>query len=108
MKQIDAKTQENDSRVLLLIAIIFTVALLLVFFLWYRHKKKKLELDIALEKERLLHQKELKERELHEQRLHKMIELAADGKLPKEVQEEVFLSVTYKRSTDTITYKGNE
>ena len=97
MKKIDAKVKEKSSYILLIIAAIFGLILLFVFYMWYKHKKRQIEIEVQLEKERLEHQKELKEREFQEQRLHKMIDLAADGKLPKQIEQELLLQITHKK-----------
>ncbi len=101
LKKIDAKTKEESSYILLLIALIFGAILLFIFYLWYRHKKRVAEIEILLEKERLVHQKELKEREYQEQRLHKMIDLAAEGKLPPEIQKNLLLHLNDSKKTQS-------
>ena len=91
LKKIDAKREKENSYLKVIVAVFFGLIVLIILYVWSKHKKKKLELEILLEKERLIHNKELKERELQEQRLHKMIDLAADGKLPKEFEEKLLL-----------------
>jgi Flp pilus assembly protein TadB len=104
MSKIEAQTKEKQSQVSLYIAILFVLVILLALFLWYKHKKKTLEIKEKLEAQRLEHQKALKEREFQEQRIHKVLELAADGKLPKEVQKDVIASIT-KTTNPTIEHK---
>lgn len=92
--ELDKKAKEQEIMVNLYIAIGVLIAVLIGFFLWYRHKKKSLEVKAKLEENRLKHELEIKDKELKEQRMHKILDLAMSGQLPVEMQQEVLHSIT--------------
>ena len=98
VSQMDKQTKEKQSDNNLYIAIGGIVALLVGIILWYRHKRKSLEVKRVLEENRLKHELELKDKELKEQRINKVLELAISGQLPPEVQQEVLHSITRPES----------
>jgi hypothetical protein len=98
VSQMDKQTKEKQSDNNLYIAIGGIMVILVGIILWYRHKRKSLEVEVKLEENRLKHEIELKDKELKEQRIHKVFELAMSGQLPPEVQQEVLHSLTRPES----------
>ena len=99
MSKIDGKTKDKKSMITLYIAIGFLLSLTIGFILWYRYKKKTLEIEAKLEEKRLQHQLVIKEKELQETRMQKVLDLAISGQLPPEIQQDVLQSLTYQGET---------
>ena len=99
MSKIDGKTKDKKSMITLYIAIGFLLSLTIGFILWYRYKKKTLEIEAKLEEKRLQHQLLIKEKELQETRMQKVLDLAISGQLPPEIQQDVLQSLTYQGET---------
>lgn len=94
ISKMDTQTKEKQSMITLYIAIGAIFALLIMMFLWYRNKKKSLEMQVKLEENRLQHEFAMKEKEMQEQRIQKVLELAISGQLPPELQNEIIKSIT--------------
>jgi len=108
ISQIDAKTKEKASDTFLMVTVVIVLVFLLVFYLWYKQKKEATRVKAELEKERLKQEKELKEREFQEQRINKVLELAVDGKLPKEIEKEVIEAIAHTNTTTIEHKKGKK
>ena len=91
--QIDAKTSKETIQYSIYIVITIALLVLAVFILLYLNAKKNRELKKQLHDEKLRHEQFLKEKELEEQRVHKLLELIASGKVAKNVEKEVILSI---------------
>jgi large-conductance mechanosensitive channel len=91
--QIDAKTHKETIQYTVYIVIVIVLLVLAVFILLYLNAKKNRELKKQLHDEQLRHEQFLKEKELEEQRVHKLLELIASGKVAKNVEKEVILSI---------------
>jgi len=91
--QIDAKTHKDTIQYTVYIVIVIVLLVLAVFILLYLNAKKNRELKKQLHDEQLRHEQFLKEKELEEQRVHKLLELIASGKVAKNVEKEVILSI---------------
>jgi len=92
--KIDATTQKESMHYMLYIVLIVILFLIIAAILLYLNSKKNRELQRKLHEEKLRHEQALREKELEEQRLHKILDLAAQGKLPDSIQEEVLLSIS--------------
>ena len=99
ISKIDSKTKDKKSMITLYIAIGFLLSLIIGFILWYRYKKRTLEIEAKLEEKRLQHQLLIKEKELQETRMQKVLDLAISGQLPPEIQQDVLQSLTYQGET---------
>ncbi len=73
-----------------------TLIILVVLYIYYLINQRNRELRAKMHEDKLKQEIELKEREYFEQRLHKMIDLAADGKLPADMQQEIIHLLQYK------------
>ena len=98
ISKMDTQTKDKQSIVNLYIAISVIIALLVGMFLWYRHKKKSLEIKAKLEENRLKHELMIKEKELQEQRIQKVLDLAISGQLPQELQKDFISALTHKEN----------
>ena len=94
ISKMDTQTKDKQSMINLYIAISVIIALLVGMFLWYRHKKKSLEIKAKLEENRLKHELMIKEKELQEQRIQKVLDLAISGQLPEELQKDFITAIT--------------
>jgi len=92
--QMQIATKKESMKYTLYIAIAVIILLIIALILYYLNAKKKAELQKQLLEERLRHEEKLKARELEEQRVHKLLELIGDGKLPKQVEEEVIHAIS--------------
>jgi hypothetical protein len=92
--ELEVAVKKESAKYSIYIAIAVIILLMLALYLLYLNAKKNRELKRQLHEEKLKHEQFLKEKELEEQRLHKLIELAADGKLPKNIESEVILSLS--------------
>ena len=72
------------------IALVVIIGLILLFL----NAKKNRELQKRLHEDKLRHEQFLKDKELEEQRVHKLLELIASGKVAKNVEKEVILSIS--------------
>ena len=90
---IDANTQKETIQYTVYIVSVIVLLVLAVFVLLYLNAKKNRELKKQLHDEQLRHEQFLKEKELEEQRVHKLLELIASGKVAKNVEKEVILSI---------------
>jgi hypothetical protein len=100
--EIDSLTKKEDLEYQLYITLAVIVVVLIALLLLYFNNKRSRELKNKLHKDQLEHERALKERELEERRLHKVLELVGKGKLSKEVEQEVLLSLT-KPKEETVT-----
>ncbi len=98
ISKMDTKTKEKQSMISLYIAIGIIFALLVGIYLWYKHKKKSLEIKAKLEENRLRHEMIIKEKELNEQRIQKVLDLAISGQLPQELQKDFINALTHKEN----------
>jgi len=96
--EIDAQTHKETIQYTVYIVIIIVLLVLAVFILLYLNSKKNRELKKQLHDEQLRHEQFLKEKELEEQRVHKLLELIASGKVAKNVEKEVILSIAKPRT----------
>jgi len=99
--QLEAKKEEN-SITKLSIAIFSVLGfsfLILLYILVKRHHETK----IAIEKEKLKTQKEMKEKEIKAQMASKIIDAMASGKLTKEQEEKL---LTLASGKNILEYKG--
>ncbi len=92
--QLDAKIKKENMQYTIYIVIAVVIVVLIALVLLYFNSKKNRELQKKLHEEKLKHERILKEKELEEQRLHKILELAAEGKLPKNIEEDIILSIS--------------
>lgn len=92
--ELEVAVKKESAKYTIYIAVAVIVLLMLALYLLYLNAKKNRELKRQLHDEKLKHEQFLKEKELEEQRLHKLIELASDGKLPKNIESEVILSLS--------------
>jgi len=92
--ELEVAVKKESAKYSVYIAVAVIILLMLALYLLYLNAKKNRELKRQLHEEKLRHEQFLKEKELEEQRLHKLIELAADGKLPKNIESEVILSLS--------------
>lgn len=88
--KIDAQALKEKTKIIMYISIAFGVIVIIAIIVFYLNSKKNREL-----KEKL-HQQEMiqKQKELEEKRLHKMLDLIADGKVSKDIEKEVLLTMT--------------
>jgi hypothetical protein len=91
--EMDAKISKENMRYTVYIVIAIAVVILFALLLLYFNSKKNRELKRQLHEEKLKHEQFLKEKELEEQRVHKLLELIASGKVAKNVEKEVILSI---------------
>ena len=91
--QIDANTHKETIQYTVYIVIVIVLLVLAVLVLLYLNGKKNRELKKQLHDEQLRHEQFLKEKELEEQRVHKLLELISSGKVAKNVEKEVILSI---------------
>jgi len=96
--QMEVAVKKESVKYGVYVAIAVIILLMLALYLLYLNAKKNRELKQQLHEEKLKHEQFLKEKELEEQRLHKLIELAADGKLPKNIESEVILSLSCSKN----------
>jgi predicted Holliday junction resolvase-like endonuclease len=75
------------------IVIVIVLLVIAILILLYLNSKKNRELKKQMHDEKLRHEQFLKEKELEEQRVHKLLELVATGKVAKNVEKEVILSI---------------
>ena len=101
ISKMDTQTKDKHSMINLYIALGIIIALLLGIVLWYRHKKKSLEVKEKLEENRLKHELAIKEKELQEQRIQKVLDLAISGQLPQELRKD-FLNALTQQDTKII------
>jgi len=96
----ETKKEENSIKKIALItlSLISFVFLIVLYFIFKNHQKTK----IAIEKEKIKAQKEIKEKELKAQMATKLIDAMTSGKLSKE-QEERLLSLA--QGKNIIEYK---
>jgi len=92
--EIDARTYKENMRYVVYIVIAVVVLIMIAFILMYLNSRKNRELQKHLHEEKLKHEQFLKEKELEEQRVHKLLELIASGKVAKNVEKEVILSIS--------------
>jgi len=88
--KLDVEALKTKSKITLYIAIAFAVVLIIAIIVFYLNSKKNRELKEKLHLKEMEH----KQRELEEKRLHKMLDLIADGKISKDVEKEVLLTMT--------------
>ena len=98
ISKMDTKTKEKQSMISLYIAIGIIFVLIIGIYLWYKHKKKSLEVKAKLEENRLKHEMMIKEKELQEQRIQKVLDLAISGQLPQELQKDFISALTHKEN----------
>lgn len=98
ISKIDMQNKDKQRMINFYIAIGVILTLLLGIFLWYRHKKKSLEVKEKLEENRLKHELAIKEKELQEQRMQKVLDLAISGQLPQELQQDFINSLTQQEN----------
>jgi len=91
-----SRTKEKQSMISLYMSIGLILAFLVGIYLWYKHKKKSLEIKVKLEENRLKHELMIKEKELNEQRIQKVLDLAISGQLPQELQKDFINALTQK------------
>ncbi|WP_281951833.1 hypothetical protein [Nitrosophilus kaiyonis] len=98
--QLEAKKEEN-SITKLSIAIFSILGFVFLIFLYFLVKKHN-ETKIAIEKEKLKTQKEIKEKEIKAQMASKIVEAIASGKLTKEQEEKL---LTLANGKNILEYK---
>jgi large-conductance mechanosensitive channel len=96
--QVEASTHKESMQYTVYIVIAVIFFLLIALVLLYQNSKRNRELKKELQEEKLRHEQILKEKEHEERRLHKILDLAAEGKLPATIEEEVILSISTPRS----------
>jgi len=92
--QIDAATHKESMQYTVYIVIAIVIVVIIALILLYLNGKKNRELKKKMHEEKLRHEQFLKEKELEEQRVHKLLELIAAGKVAKNVEKEVILSIS--------------
>jgi len=96
--KIDAVTKKNEIKTSFYIKIAIVIVILLAIILFFWHGKKNRDLQLKLQKEKLEHEKMLKEKEFEEQKITKLLELIGDGKLPQNLEEEVILKIAQPKN----------
>jgi len=96
--QLELKVREENQRYMIYIAIVVILLLIIALILLYFNSKKNREFQRKLQEEKLKHEQFLREKELEEQRFHKIMELAAAGKLPKSIEKDVVLSISQSKN----------
>ena len=88
--KLDVEALKEKSKMTLYSSIAFAVVFVIAIIVYYLNSRKNREL-----KEKL-HQQEMiqRQKELEEKRLHKMLDLIADGKVSKDIEKEVLLTMT--------------
>jgi len=103
--QIDSTTKaegiKNNTYIAIALIAVFAIALIL----FYLNSKKSRELKAKLHKEDLDKEILLHERELTEKRLHKMLELVGEGKLSTDTEQELIKSLTATPTNKIIEHK---
>jgi hypothetical protein len=97
--QMEVAVKKESAKYSVYIAVAVILLLMLALYLLYLNAKKNRELKKQLHDEKLKHEQFLKEKELEEQRLHKLVELAANGKLPQNIESEVILTLSNPKKT---------
>jgi preprotein translocase subunit SecG len=97
--KLDAKTKKESMHYMVYIAVAMLFFLTIAIVLLYLNSKKNRELQSKLHEEKLRHEQALHEKELEEKRLHKILDLAAAGKLPSSIEEEVILSISAPKNS---------
>jgi len=93
---INIAQQKQTMKIKTYIFMAVTLVTLVALYVYYLVSQRNRELRAKMHEEKLKHDLELKEREYFEKRLHKMIDLAADGKLPADMQQEVIHSLQHQ------------
>jgi len=96
--QLELKIKEQNQRYVVYIAIVVILLLIIALVLLYFNSKKNREFKRQLQEEKLKHEQFLREKELEEQRFHKIMDLAAAGKLPKSIEEDIVLSISQSKN----------
>jgi len=96
--QLELKVREQNQRYMIYIAIMFILLLVIALILLYFNSKKNRENQRKLQEERLKHEQFLREKELEEQRFHKIMDMAAAGKLPETIEKDVILSISQPKN----------
>jgi len=94
VSKIDSTTRDKESMINLYMTLGVVVTFIIMMFIWFTHKKKSLELQAKIEKNRLRHEFAMKEKELQEKRMHKVLDLAISGQLPQELQQDFIKSIS--------------
>ena len=92
--KLDASTKKESMQYTVYIVVAVIIFLIIALILLYLNSKKNRELKRKLQEEKLRHEQILNEKEHEERRLHKILDLAAAGKLPATIEEEVILSIS--------------
>ncbi len=92
--KVQASTHKESMQYTVYIVIAVILFLIIALVLLYLNSKKNRELKRQLHEEKLRHEQILKAKEYEEKRLHKILDLAAAGKLPATIEEEVILSIS--------------
>ena len=102
--ELDVKSRKENMQytVYIVLAVVFIIVLAIIVL--YLNGKKNRELQKKLHDEKLSHEKFLKEKELEEQRVHKLLDLIASGKMAKNVEKEVILSITNTKTINQTNY----
>jgi hypothetical protein len=88
--KIDAQVLREKTFMTMYISIAFAVVLIVGLVLLYFNAKKNRELKQQQHENEMM----MKQKELEEQRLHKMLDLIADGKISKDVENEILLTMS--------------
>lgn len=89
-----AKMYKENMRYIVYIVVAVALIVIVGLILLFLNAKKNRELQKRLHEDKLRHEQFLKDKELEEQRVHKLLELIASGKVAKNVEKEVILSIS--------------
>jgi len=103
--EVRARMYKENMRYIVYIVIAIALIVIVGLVLLFLNAKKNRELQKRLHEDKLRHEQFLKDKELEEQRVHKLLELIASGKVAKNVEKEVILSISstkpsYIQTTD--------
>ncbi len=102
--KIDAQTYKENMEYIVYIIFAVVALVVIILIVFYLNSKKNRELQKKMHEEKLKHEQFLKEKELEEQRVHKLLELIATGKVAKNVEKEVILSISNPKKDQDIKY----
>ena len=104
---VNVEVKKEDSKKTFYIAIAFVAVLVLALLLWYLNARRNRELKIRLEKQRHEHELALKAKEIEQQKMDRLLELMANGRLPKEAKSQIVTALV-SSETQVIEHKEIE
>ena len=86
---VNVAAKKEDSKQTFYIAIAFASVVVFALLLWFFNAYRNRVLRVRLEKQRLEHELALKAKEIEQQKMDKLLELMANGRLPKEAKSQI-------------------